>query len=130
LTIGLASACFALLLVAGLTYSTLARNNVDRLWVAHTFIVLEKLGDLQSQIADAETGQRGFLLTGDAGYLEPYQASLTQIPESMLALRRLTSDNPSQQANITRMESHSASSLAPSTGISVRSLSRSATSAS
>jgi hypothetical protein len=34
LTIELSSACFALLLVAGLTYLSLVRNNVDRQWVA------------------------------------------------------------------------------------------------
>ena len=106
LIIGLVSACFVLLLVAGLTYSTLAHTTFDSRWVAHTFVVLDRLSDLQSQIADAETGQRGFLLTGDPAYLDPYQISLTKIPTSLLALRELTLDNPVQQSNVGLLETH------------------------
>jgi signal transduction histidine kinase len=112
LIIGLASACVVLLLVAGLTYSSLARNNVDRQWVAHTFIVLEKLSDLQSQLAEVETGQRDFVLTGDSAYLDSYRTSLPLIPESVLAIRQLTSDNPTQQNNIAVLDSHVSARLA------------------
>jgi signal transduction histidine kinase len=97
---GLTAACFVLILVAALTYSALAHNTVDRQWVTHTLLVLERLSDLQSRIADAETGQRGFLLTGDKTHLEAYENSLTEIPASLHAIRELTSDNPLQQRNL------------------------------
>jgi len=62
LVVRLTAACFVLLLVADLTYSNFARNDLDRQWVSHTLLVLEKLSDLQSQVGDAETSQGGFLL--------------------------------------------------------------------
>jgi signal transduction histidine kinase len=105
LVVGLTAACFVLLLVADLTYSNLARNDLDRQWVSHTLLVLEKLSDLQSQVGDAETSQRGFLLTGDETYLAPYQRSLKRIPEGIDTIRQLTSDNPVQQNRIARVES-------------------------
>jgi signal transduction histidine kinase len=105
LIVGLAAACFVLLFVAELTYSTLARNKIDWEWVSHTLLVLEKLSDLQSQVGDAETSQRGFLLTGDDSYLRLCENSLQSIPQSINAIRQLTSDNPVQQGNIGRLAS-------------------------
>jgi CHASE3 domain sensor protein len=49
---------------------------------------------------DAETGQRGYLLTGDDAYLEPYQASLGPISQTMSDLRALTADSARQQSRI------------------------------
>ena len=49
---------------------------------------------------DAETGQRGYLLTGDDSYLEPYQAALGAISKAIGDLRVLTSDNVHQQSRI------------------------------
>ncbi len=48
----------------------------DSDWVAHTNQVPTKLGDVLSQMIDAETGKRGYLITGEETYLEPYQESL------------------------------------------------------
>ena len=42
-----------------------------------------KLADLFSALQDAETGQRGFLLTGDASFLAPYQQARTTIGENV-----------------------------------------------
>jgi CHASE3 domain len=79
LVAGLSTAGFVLVVVAALTYAALERNIVDRQWVSHTLLVREKLGDLQAQASDAETGQRGFLLTGELRYLDPYDHALTEI---------------------------------------------------
>ncbi|MDO8276895.1 MAG: CHASE3 domain-containing protein [Burkholderiaceae bacterium] len=49
----------------------------------------EAVNKLLQQMLDAETGQRGYLLTGDALYLEPYQASIAEIGQTTQALRRL-----------------------------------------
>ncbi len=59
LIFGLAAASGVLLLSAALTFSILSRNIVDRQWVSHTLIVLEKLSELQSQVADAENRPTG-----------------------------------------------------------------------
>lgn len=49
----------------------------------------EAVNKLLQQMLDAETGQRGYLLTGDAQYLEPYQAAIAGIGETTQTLRRL-----------------------------------------
>ena len=97
---GLSAATCVLLLVAFLTYTTLAHNTADRQWVTHTLLVLEHLSDLQARIADAETAERGFVLTANPGYLVPFQTDLSSIPDALRDLRQLTSDNPVQQSNL------------------------------
>lgn len=66
----------------------------------HTRVVIQSLGDLLSSLKDAETGQRGFLLTGKPEYLAPYQASLETLPAQLASLRQLTADNPHQQQRL------------------------------
>jgi len=56
----------------------------------HTFILINNADDLLSKMIDAETGQRGYLLTGDKVFLEPYQAVRTGIKGDLQALRQLT----------------------------------------
>src|SRR5438105_11887060 len=71
---------FALLLVLILGNAGLAHYNALGLVrteqrVARTHATLTELEAVLSSLRDAEAGQRGFLLTGDAGYLAPYQES-------------------------------------------------------
>ena len=63
-------------------------------WVTHTHKVKETLAQTLSSLKDAETGQRGFLLTGEERYLEPYTEALKVINGNMQELRELTADNP------------------------------------
>ena len=75
------AAAFGLaLLLFGLTgaFSWLSMVNLvdDAQMVAHTHEVLENLERIVSQLKDAETGQRGFVITGETHYLEPYSAGL------------------------------------------------------
>ena len=69
-------------------------------WTDHTYEVLIALSALETQVVDAETGQRGFLLTGDARYLEPYGRASGQLKRSLEDLRTLTADNPVQQRKL------------------------------
>ncbi len=59
--------------------------------------VLAKIESLFSELKDAETGQRGYLLTGRDYYLEPYNTAVREIPGQLEDLRKLTLD-PGQQA--------------------------------
>jgi CheY-like chemotaxis protein/signal transduction histidine kinase/CHASE3 domain sensor protein len=70
----------------------------------HTYFVMHEWDDLLSALKDAETGQRGFLITGDEKYLEPYQNSLAVIAENRAAVRNITKDNPLQQKLLDRVE--------------------------
>ncbi|MCH2087866.1 MAG: diguanylate cyclase [Pseudoalteromonas sp.] len=65
--------------------------------VIHTHDVLDESEKLYNQITNAETGQRGHLLTQDLNYLEPYYAALEQVKQHFLAINRLTLSNPEQQ---------------------------------
>jgi len=104
LTVGLALAFAILLLVAVLSYSSLVRSADDRRWVTHTRLVLEGLDTFQIDLINAETGQRGYIITGDESYLEPYNDSLARILQSFRELRELTADNATQQRALDHLE--------------------------
>ena len=69
-------------------------------WVSHTQEVLQRLEETISLLKDVETGQRGFALTGEVAYLEPYHHALATIPDNIDDLLDLCADNPKQYARI------------------------------
>jgi PAS domain S-box-containing protein len=73
--------------------------------VSHTHQVLTEIHTLLSTLLDAETGQRGFVITGKEEYLEPYHGALKRLQEETVHLKTLTADNPVQQRNISLIES-------------------------
>jgi PAS domain S-box-containing protein len=75
----------------------------NQAWVAHTREVLSDLEVTQSLLQDAETGQRGYLLTGELKYLAPYNSAVTQIDPHLKTLADLTADNPAEQANAAQL---------------------------
>ncbi|CAH2599046.1 Histidine kinase [Rhodovastum atsumiense] len=72
----------------------------SREWVRHSYEVLLTIRQLDGAIGAAETGQRGFLLTGEDAYLGPYHEALDTISLLQGRLQSLTADNPAQQARI------------------------------
>jgi PAS domain S-box-containing protein len=66
--------------------------------VNHTHAVINALDRVLTLAVDAETGERGFLLTGRANYLEPYRASLVALDAKVVELSALVADNPDQVA--------------------------------
>ena len=70
----------------------------------HTYEVSKTLDETIVRLVDAETGQRGYLLTGDETYLAPYRAAIKNIDQAMSHLKDLTSDNSNQQKRIQAME--------------------------
>ncbi|MGC2185537.1 MAG: CHASE3 domain-containing protein [Terriglobales bacterium] len=98
---------FVLILMAGigmLSYHSQIRNEMDRMWVRHTYQVLEALQTLRIDITQAETGQRDFMLTGEGQHLALYRAGVDKVNQDIKVLESLTSDNPRQQLAISRME--------------------------
>ncbi len=71
--------------------------------VTHTQQVLYELARLETLIRQSETGQRGFLYTGNPKYLAPYEASATKVQPQIDRIAQLTSDNPSQRERIARL---------------------------
>jgi PAS domain S-box-containing protein len=73
-------------------------------WQKHTYEVLRALDETKARLVDAETGQRGYLLTGDDAYLDTYRASIKNLDQVTGHLKDLTSDNPNQQKRIQALE--------------------------
>jgi PAS domain S-box-containing protein len=70
----------------------------------HSFEVQLTLDDTAAVLVDAETGERGYLLTGDVAYLEPYHGAIRNLARVMSRLKDLTSDTPNQQKHIQALE--------------------------
>jgi signal transduction histidine kinase len=73
-----------------------ARNATDDAWVVHSLSVRDQLVRVLSLVQSAETGQRGYLLTGRGDYLGPYAMAVDQLPPNLDHLAELISDNPKQ----------------------------------
>jgi GAF domain-containing protein len=81
---GLASAI--LMLIGVVSYQSATRLIETNSRVAQTQERLNKLEELLSQMKDAETGQRGYILTGEERYLEPYKTQLSVLIEKLSIL--------------------------------------------
>ena len=94
-----------LILIANafITRRQLAVQIANQSWVLRSRQVLFELSQIESLLKDAETGQRGFLYTGQPIYLRPYNVALTQIESHLHNLSQLTADDPRQQANISQL---------------------------
>ena len=69
--------------------------------VVHTYQVMDATRDLLLAAEDAETGQRGFVITGDDSFLSPYlQASERTIPERLRAMETMLRDDSSQLGRV------------------------------
>ena len=91
----------ALLIVvneAGFQTSRTAMAQIDKAETTRATI-----NKLLQQMLDAETGQRGYLLTGDERYLEPYNAALADVNQNLDELRSLTSTSPAELAEFSMM---------------------------
>lgn len=64
--------------------------------VAHSQVVRSRIDALLVDLVDAETGQRGFVITGRDDFLEPYTAALTAIDKDYNELRRQIADDPAR----------------------------------
>jgi signal transduction histidine kinase/CheY-like chemotaxis protein len=80
-----------------------SRNKSDDDWVRHSLEVRAQLTRVLSLVQSAETGQRGYLLTGQDLYLGPYQMALGQLPDVLQRTQDLASDNPEQIKNLTQL---------------------------
>jgi len=112
LALGFTLAVLALMLIGISGYRSTAHLIENDRWVAHTHEVRTKLADLLSLLKDAETGQRGFVLTADESFLEPYASALPGISQTLSEIRALTSDNEVQQRRLTSLQQAVESKLA------------------
>lgn len=102
--LGIVLALAALIANAIVSYRGLSNLIRHNQLVVHTMQVISELDAALSEITDAETGQRGYLITQDASYLDPYYKAVNEIPNHVQTLATLTEDNPYQQARIPRLQ--------------------------
>jgi CHASE3 domain sensor protein len=86
--------------VNGLAWQNMHAQTVSEQLHTHTRVVIKQWGDVFSSLKDAETGQRGFLITGKPAYLEPYRVSLDACLMHLTDLRRLSADHPAQHQRL------------------------------
>lgn len=101
--------CLGLLLLVVLSVGWVSLDTTARLteaaqWSEHTHEVQKRLADLLSAVQDIETGQRGYVITGEDQFLQPYEAGRTELEKIIADVRRMTADNPEQQRNLDRVE--------------------------
>jgi PAS domain S-box-containing protein len=101
---GLVIATAILVFVGWQSYRNTARFADAAEWQKHTYQVLDTLDETLARLVDAETGQRGYVLTGNETYLEPYRATIKNLDQVLGRLKDLTSDNPDQQKRIQALE--------------------------
>ncbi|GJB83886.1 two-component system sensor histidine kinase/response regulator [Aeromonas caviae] len=72
-------------------------------WVEHTDRVIGNANEAVKLSIDMETGMRGFLITGDERFLDPYEVAKPRIFGSLQSLRGMVEDNPQQVERIDRL---------------------------
>ena len=103
-TVAIALLVAALLIDAALTLHNIREVATSVQWVSHTHEVLGQLEQVISTLKDAETGQRGYLLTGERPYLEPYEQAVPRLRGQLDQLGQLTLDNAPQTAHVLKLE--------------------------
>lgn len=81
-------------------------------WVDHTYQVIGAADGLLLALTDAETGQRGYVLTGENRYLDSYRSGRPAVAIALQTLRRLTVDNPTEQQRVDSLSRLAAAKLA------------------
>lgn len=100
LALGFGVALVFPLLIGSIAYRSSASLLASRAPIVHTYQVLGELDGLMAALVDCETGQRGYLLTGDDKYLEPYEKGAASVDRALAHIGSHTADNPRQQGRL------------------------------
>jgi CheY-like chemotaxis protein len=105
-TLGLTAVLTFFLISGAIAYQNIQVLRANNQKILHSHAVLIALDELLSTTQDAETGQRGYLLTGNDKYLEPYNNAVAAVMSRIDAVASLTQDNPAQQTNVIPLRRH------------------------
>jgi CheY-like chemotaxis protein/CHASE3 domain sensor protein len=109
---GFLLAVTAVIGIALLSYQSLKATASSSKSLTDTVEVLVQLNGLLSTLKDAETGQRGYLLTGNETYLEPYTNAKAALANEFRSLRGILADRPQQIKRLDELESIAAQKMA------------------
>ena len=101
-----------LMAMVGLSYQQFRQFNRTNAYTAQSQAIVSSIDRLLESLTEAETGQRGFLLTGEVRYLEPYNRAIQQIPAELSAASRLLAERSDQSAVVARLNALTADKLA------------------
>jgi PAS domain S-box-containing protein len=101
---GAALVVIVLLADAGLAYRNTEQLYEDTAWVVHSHEVQDHITEVLLALVDAESGARGFFVSGREEVLGPYHAALARLDDRLARLRDLTADNGRQQARVAALE--------------------------
>ncbi|MCD9087562.1 diguanylate cyclase [Stenotrophomonas sp. SY1] len=76
----------------------------DSRLVAHTHEVISRIDEIQAMVLDAESAERGYLLTGSQAYLVDYQMSIERLPLLLASLSRSIAENAEQRQNVRKLD--------------------------
>ena len=93
-----------LLIIGGIGAFTLQQVDESDYWVDHTREVISSNQRLLLDVRDAEAAERGYIITGDRSYLEPFHAAAQDLPVTLARLHHLVSDNPPQRQRLQKLE--------------------------
>lgn len=102
--LGAVASVLMLISIGWLSHYTTNRLVVTQKWVAHTHEVIATLESGLAILTDAETKQRGYLLTGSDQFLRDCQAAQAQVAGWYKQIRQITSDNPQAQHQLDVLE--------------------------
>jgi CheY-like chemotaxis protein/signal transduction histidine kinase/CHASE3 domain sensor protein len=103
---GVVAALLFFVVSGSVSYFNIQVLRADNAKIVHSHEVIAALGDLLSTMQDAETGQRGFVLTGNERYLQPYDEAVSKIGSELTEIGALTADNHAQQVNLRQLRPH------------------------
>ena len=89
-------AFLVLLLIAYTNYRNFKQLTFEKEWVDHTYLVIDQLNGILSDLKDIQSSQRGYVITGQKDYLTPLALSIPRVEEKMETVSQLISDNALQ----------------------------------
>ncbi len=112
ITFGFALGPIALIIIGFIAYTNTNRMLASESVVSNSFAVRNALHRVEQALVDAETGQRGYLLTGNPQYLQPYEQAGRAVGSAMTALNKAVSGEPQQESRAAAISSLSNQKLA------------------
>jgi len=100
---GFISILLVFAIVGGIAYRSTVNLTEAAKWREHTYEVLDKLNLLLGDLQDIESGQRGYVITGNDIYLKPTRDAFRDVEQLQMKLRQLTSDNQAQQLRLEKL---------------------------
>ena len=95
---------FVIFFISAITFKHISLVGNSSKSVNHSYEVNLELERLMSYLKDSETGQRGYLITRDSTFLEPYITSKETIAKSFAKVKSYTKDNEMQEQNLRKLE--------------------------